>query len=83
MATKLMGTRQDRYERLDRIGRRCDGNNRSCLNNAVDEYVIRLADGFGKPLLDTEPEIRRSCGRHRAQFLASGRLVVLSRKQLT
>lgn len=79
---RFYGTLQDRLEHLDRIKRRCDGNNQHCVNTAVDEYDVLLADGFGVPLPDAEKEIRRSCGKHRAQFLASGRFKVTQKRYI-
>lgn len=79
---RFLGTMEDRLEHLDRINRRCDGNNRYCVNSAVDEYDILRTNGFGEPLPDAEKEIRRSCGKHRAQFLASGRFKVTEKRYI-
>jgi hypothetical protein len=60
---------QRKLDYWEKIGRRCDGNNRRCLSGAATvEFTVRNIDpATGKPAGD--PYTVRSCGRHRIQFL--------------
>lgn len=76
------GTIEERLERLSRAGRRCDANSRNCTRAAVDEYDLRPADGNFIVIQGAEPVRKKSCGYHRAQFLANGRYVLMGKRDL-
>lgn len=67
---RFQGSRDDRLEHFERIGKRCDANTRTCVNKAIEEYDLQRTNGFGS-VVDTEVVKRKCCGRHRAQFLAN------------
>lgn len=63
------GTLQDRYEKLDRTGRRCFGSDRRCERNAMFIVTVQPCDPETGEL-HGEPEKRRACPRHR-KFLGN------------
>lgn len=75
MPTRIAQTMQDRIERLDRIDRRCDGNNRRCVLRAVEQYTLLPADDF-IIVPGAEPITRQSCSRHRQQFVNNANFAV-------
>jgi hypothetical protein len=79
MPNRFKGSVQDRLDRLDRIGRRCDANDRRCVNPAVDVYELVRADGFGMPIQGERIQTKQACGRHRLQFLENGCWAVANR----
>jgi hypothetical protein len=54
----------NRYARLDRIGRRCEGNNRTCWANAATKSITvrRMDPGSGQPIGNSYTVL--SCSRH-------------------
>lgn len=76
------GTIEQRFERLERYGRRCDANSRHCTRGAVDEYDMLPADGDFHPLPGAEIVVKKSCAYHRVQFLQNGRWVVQAKRDL-
>lgn len=82
MPSYWTGTLDDRLSRLDKVGRRCDANSRNCPNPAVEEYDLWEADGFGNKKPDAKLIQRKSCGRHRSQFVRSGLYIVSGTRKL-
>ena len=82
MPTQWSGTFEDRFKRLDENERRCDGLNRHCTRNAVEEYDLLPADGNFVPLPDAQMVKKKSCGYHRREFLQNGRWSVLATRDL-
>lgn len=82
MPVRFYGSVEDRYKRLERTGRRCDANSRRCVNNAVEEYDLIKADGDGNPVPGEKIVQRKSCGRHRAQFLQSAFWVLVNERRI-
>lgn len=68
MPSHFTGSPADRMRRLDQAGRRCIGNNRYCVNAAVDEFdVVPVVDGQAQ--LAAPVQTRKTCGRHRLNVL--------------
>lgn len=82
MPNRWTGTVEERLANLEKSGRRCDGNNRHCTRGAVEKYKLARCDGHGTVVDDVEPVWKKSCGYHRAQFLANGMWKVLANVQL-
>lgn len=82
MPNQWTGTPEERLARMDKAGRRCDGNNRHCTRSAVNKYKLLPADGHGNPVDGAEPVWKKSCGYHRVQFLGSGSWKVLADIQM-
>ena len=72
MPTTFSGTPDERRERLERNGRRCDGQNRFCVSTASTWFKVVRADGKFNPLPGAEPEIKKACGKHYQLFGDSG-----------
>ena len=81
MPTKWQGTIEERLERLDKSGRRCDANSRHCTRAAVNEYDLLPADGFGNPT-GAEKVTKKCCSYHPKQFIDSGFWVVVEKRRL-
>lgn len=80
MTTKLMGTIEQRFAYLDKIGRRCFANEGRCINAASDEFdVVEVKDGKRVP--DAPVQILKTCGRHRAHVLGMERYLVLDQRK--
>jgi hypothetical protein len=82
MPLKWTGTVQDRLDRMEKSGRRCDANSRHCTRAAVEEYELIPADGQGNPKPDAERVKKKCCSYHRSQFLNSGMWIVKANRQL-
>lgn len=81
MPTRFPGSVEDRLTFLDSIGRRCDANNRRCVNKAVERMLVnRFVDGVIPA--DAEPQAQQCCGRHRGAFLFTEKWQVVERIQL-
>lgn len=80
MPTHYTGTFEDRLARLDKTGRRCDGNNRNCIHGAIEEHALRPAKN-GEPIPDAEMVKKQSCSRHRQQFVNNVVWVVVSSRR--
>lgn len=59
-----------RYAKMDREGRRCDGNNRRCTQRAVEQHLVRRRDPDNGRVTG-EPATKQTCARHRQQFVNS------------
>lgn len=82
MPSRWIGSVDDRLARLEHVGRRCDGNTRRCPTPAVDEFELWPADGQGNKLPDGKRVKKKSCGRHRIQFIENGQWVVTAMREL-
>lgn len=82
MPNKWEGTVEERLARMDKAGRRCDGNSRHCTRSAANEYTLLPADGHFNALPDKLPVKKKSCGYHRFQFVDNGQWKVVGDRQL-
>lgn len=78
MPINWIGTTEERYARLDRAERRCDGNNRRCVHGAVERYTLAPAKDW-EAIPDAEQVTKLSCSRHRQQFINNPNYVVLNK----
>lgn len=76
MPTHWTGTTEQRYARLERDDRRCDGNNRRCPRGAVERYTLAPAQDW-TAIPDASPVEKLSCSRHRQQFINNPTYVVI------
>lgn len=83
MPTQWSGTVEERVQRLELSGRRCDGNNRFCTRAAVESYDLYAADGQGNRKPDAERVTKKSCSYHRSQFVDNGMWVVAAQRELS
>lgn len=79
MTAKWTGTTEERWERLDKAQRRCDGNNRRCTHSATLEYTLRPAVEW--KATDADPVKKKSCSRHVQQFVNNPNYVVIDTKR--
>lgn len=78
MTAEYSGTRQERFARLDKIGRRCDANSRNCVNSATLSITLIKADGDGEPLPGEQQQTRLACSWHRKFFTDNGLYHIVS-----
>lgn len=76
------GNIQERYAKLDKLGRRCDANGRRCAGAAVERFLLIATDGHGQVKPEAKPEVRQCCSRHRAQFLLNGAWKLIKRESI-
>ncbi len=82
MPDKWVGTTEERWERLELAGKRCDGNSRQCVHSATEAFVLSPAKG-GEPIPGATQVRKQSCSRHRRQFDENELYVVLDRRALS
>lgn len=80
MPTQWTGTVTERYARLEKENRRCDGNNRRCTNGAIEEYALLPAHDW-EPIPGAEMINKRACSRHARQFTNYHEYVVVMRRR--
>ncbi len=69
-----------RAERLERLGRRCDANGRTCIHNAATRRitVLNLDPRTGEPVDGAEPFDVLSCSRHTKNWTRSAAYKVIN-----
>lgn len=73
--------RADRLGYLERQRARCDGNSRSCINRAVEQYDVYRRNADGERTTG-QLEQRQTCGYHRVQFLQNAMYEVVAVRPL-
>lgn len=77
MPSHWTGTVEDRWARLEKFGRRCDGNDRRCVHGAIETYTLAPSRDW-VPIPGAEPVTKMACTRHRMQFCNNSNYTVLS-----
>lgn len=83
MPTHFTGTNEQRLTRLERGGRRCNGQNHNCTQTAVVEYRMIPADPqTGQAREGAEVITVRACSKHRRQFSDTANYNIVAQRNI-